>query len=222
MRELTGDDGELIGRLVEIVDADRPDDPHWWLDVSGVIADAVGGCDHVAPHSDRITPDGTLPWERRGGREVVARITWMNHLRLRLAALVEAGVAEDFLVGGLRDHVARELDDRRAGPPAVPPAAAPAAVAPQSRYDQWIAEQAAGDNLELSLVARALLGADAGGDTDTDTEADAEVDLTTPPVAPVPAGHAWPAEWAAAAASISGAEVVRWRELRRARARVAP
>lgn len=184
MHELTGGDGELIGRLVEIADAAPPDDPHWWLDVTGIVAAAVGGCDHLAPESDRIA-GGTFHWEHFGNREVVARITWMNHLRLRLASLVEFGVAEDFLVASLRELVGRELP-RLSNRSATTPVE-------RTRYDEWIAEQASGDNLELSLVARALMGPSP------------DVDLTS-----APAGSAWPV----AASPVGDAEIARWRDLR--------
>lgn len=217
MRELTGDDGELVGRLVEVADSDRPDDPHWWLDVSGVIARAIGGCDHLAPHSDRRSADGTTYWEHEGGREVVARITWMNHLRLRLAALVESGVAEDFLVVALRDAVERELGPLRSGSTGAPAPAVDPPAPPRTRYDEWIAEQATGDNLELSLVARALMGTDAAIDLTAGADAGA-----APSFADGSGGDpaaTWTAAWAAASASISDAETARWRERRDARLR---
>lgn len=149
MNAPTGHDGDLINRLMDVVDHDPDTDRYWWLDASGLLAGAIGGCDDIAPDSDRPATDGAFHWEHRGDREVVARVTWMNRLRLRLAELVGDGMSEAFLVRSLRDHLDRALrdaDDPLTG------------GASRSRYDEWIAEQAVGsDNLELSLVARALM-----------------------------------------------------------------
>lgn len=148
MQNLTGADGELIERLMSIVDDDPDGHEFWWLDVSGIVADAIGGCADIVPQSTRPATGGVVHWEHQGNREVVARVTWMNRLRLRLAELVGQGMAEDFLVASLRIHVGARL--REGGP--VPVAAA------RTRYDAWIAEQATGaENLELSLIARAIM-----------------------------------------------------------------
>jgi hypothetical protein len=153
VEDLTGADGELIERLMGIVDRDPDGVDHWWADVSGVVADAIGGCSDIAPQTDRRSDTGEVAWEHRGNREVVPRVVWMNRLRLRLAGLVGEGMAEDFLVRALRDHVGARLR-------AVASTETPSA---RSRYDEWIAEQATGtENLELSLVARALMAPDAG------------------------------------------------------------
>src|SRR4051812_25788372 len=98
MQDVTGADGELIQRLMTVIDADPADQPYWWLDASGLLADAVGSCADIVPESDRSNADGTISWEHQGSREVVARVVWMNRLRLRLAGLVGDGMAEDFLV----------------------------------------------------------------------------------------------------------------------------
>mgnify|MGYP003485407212 CR=1 FL=1 len=58
-------------------------------------------------------------------------------------------MAEDFLVASLRDHIEAEL--RRAH-------TSPTGEVAKTKYEEWIAEQAVGtENLELSLIARALM-----------------------------------------------------------------
>lgn len=192
MQRLTGADGELVERLVALVEDDGGSDD-WWLDVGRVVADSVGGCDDVVPESGRRGADGAVAWEHLGEREVVSRRTWMNRIRVRLAMLVDEGVAEDFLVRSLRDEITRSLagpahgaggDHRESG------------GAERSRYDQWIAEQASsGDNLELSIVARALL-APTGA-----------VDLTS-------GDDGLAARWAAASTAIDDGSIDAWRGAR--------
>lgn len=161
MNEHDGTDGVLINLLMGIVDHDPAGDDEWWVDVSGLLADAIGGCQDIAPESNRAPVDGRVAWEHQGNREVVARVTWMNRLRLRLAGLVGDGLSEAFLVRSLREHLDREL--RRTD-------ASGGGANAQSKYDEWIAQQATGtDNLELSLVARALMGP-APASTDTTAE----------------------------------------------------
>ena len=149
MHDFSGADGELIQRLMAIIDNDPVGDEFWWLDVSGIVADALGGCADIVPESNRSSADGSVSWEHQGSREVVARVIWMNRIRLRLAALVGDGMAEDFLVTALRDHIETELGRSQVSPTG--------AVA-RTKYEEWIAEQAVGtENLELSLIARALM-----------------------------------------------------------------
>lgn len=149
MHDISGADGELIQRLMAIIDNDPVGDEFWWLDVSGIVAHAIGGCADIVPESNRSNADGSVSWEHQGSREVVARVTWMNQIRLRLAALVGEGMAEDFLATALRDHIDGELHRSHASP---------TGEVAKTKYEEWIAQQAVGtENLELSLIARALM-----------------------------------------------------------------
>lgn len=90
---ITGEDGELIDRLVVLSDRSTTTNPRWWH-----TATFFAGL----PVHAFVTPN-------------MARETALEHLRNRLQSVVAAGVDEDFLVG----HVASEVDSyywRRADP----------------------------------------------------------------------------------------------------------
>lgn len=193
METISGADGELIRQLMRVVDDNPLGEELWWFEIGGLLVHAVGGCDDIAPNSGKVYVNGEIGWEHRGEREIVSREIWMSRIQAQLHALVALGLAEDFLVSSLRDHIATELDRAVANP---------TGAAVKSNFDEWLAQQAtSSDNLELSLIARSLMGpaTDAAPDANPSGEG---------------AQSALRRRWSTASEPISADTVARWRQAR--------
>jgi hypothetical protein len=102
---LTGARGELINRLLWVVDQDDP--PlvgRWWADVGLILAVCAGGsAGRVMPVRDPSAHP--RPTEPVGGIPRVERAAYLDILRVRLTEVVNGGMHELFLVRALRDEV---------------------------------------------------------------------------------------------------------------------
>lgn len=99
--------GELIERLIAVLD-DEPDvAPEWWHNLGVIVAMNVGRIHRVPLNPDQPFPPGSVgaqQVERYGG---ATRTEYMALLRERALHLVADGVTEDFLVRALRDELLR-------------------------------------------------------------------------------------------------------------------
>jgi hypothetical protein len=103
-----GTSGELVDRLMAVVDADPPGVDGWWFDLAIYVAEAVGG--EPGPCWPGSTWDVGTPQARADSAdERVGRGAYLLQLRARLMVLVTSGLDEAFLVVALRDHIDANL-----------------------------------------------------------------------------------------------------------------
>ena len=104
--KLFGDDGELIGRLIEVVNTDGR-----WYDLAWYLVFAVSGrrLDEIHPVSGVEPCPVTVGEVWRRTHEVVSRAAYFDAIRDRLTQLVQSGLREDVLVRALRDDLTIRL-----------------------------------------------------------------------------------------------------------------
>jgi hypothetical protein len=104
--ELSAHDGELIGRLIDVVNIDGR-----WYDLAWYLVFAVGGrrLDEIEPDTGTEPAPGTVSEVLRRTHEVVSRAAYFEAIRDRLTQLVQSGLREDVLVRALRDELTMRL-----------------------------------------------------------------------------------------------------------------
>lgn len=111
MDEIEGLPGELIDRLIEVLNNDALGDRSWY-DVGIRAHSFVGGsAARTFPDTGEEPAPGTVGELVRRGRQLVSRDEWFEHLQGRLTELVMSGMSELFLVRSIRDEVRRALAD---------------------------------------------------------------------------------------------------------------
>jgi hypothetical protein len=111
LNEIKGLPGELIERLVTLIDSDDFGPSASWHQQADYLVFAVGGEDlqAVTPDTGNTYEPGTIGAVHLATHEVLSRADFFGVLRERLAVLVNAGLREDFLVRSLRDELRRQL-----------------------------------------------------------------------------------------------------------------
>lgn len=104
---VNGHDGELIARLVGILNSEK--DPERVVNAGAFIELAVGDNSPlpgviILRDGQHVVPGSVLERRLRAQRPVSPEV-WLGLVADRLTELVEFGVAEDFLVTALRDQV---------------------------------------------------------------------------------------------------------------------
>jgi hypothetical protein len=124
LNEIEGQPGELLDRLVELLNSDALGEREWYS-VSIWAEMFVGGrvFRQIVPDTGPPTPGSVNEMQRRR-HQVVSREAYFKLLRERLGELTASGVEEAFLVRGLRHAIRQELeslaDVRAAGRPSRP------------------------------------------------------------------------------------------------------
>jgi hypothetical protein len=107
--EIDGCSGELINRLIELLDNDALGEGVWY-DVGSTAQRAVGGRALAStPDTGKEPVPGTGAYELRQHTRLVSRDRWFAQIRDRLFELVASGMFELFLVQSIRDEVRRAL-----------------------------------------------------------------------------------------------------------------
>jgi hypothetical protein len=107
---LGGATGQLVDRLVWVLDHDDPSlVTRWWAEVGMIVAVSIGGSAvEVMPSAGAGTTIG-IDLTSGSGVLRVGRSSYLNALRFRLLELVDDGIDERFLVRALRDEIAEFL-----------------------------------------------------------------------------------------------------------------
>lgn len=110
MDGLEGRQGELLDRLIELLNSDALDEGQWF-NVSFSVTYFVGGraLRDVVPDTGPPVP-GSLGEMERQKHAVVSRERYFELIRERLGALVRDGLEEAFLVRSVRDAVRQMLE----------------------------------------------------------------------------------------------------------------
>jgi hypothetical protein len=108
--DLEGTDGELIDRLIKLMNSDALG-PSGWETVSFYAAYVLRGTALTEAHPDtgEAAPGTVGEWIRQRG-DVVSRDAYFGLIADRLAELVKFGLDEEFLVRSLRDAARRWLE----------------------------------------------------------------------------------------------------------------
>ena len=103
---VSGDDGELIARLIGVVNIDGR-----WYELSWYLVFAVGGrrLDEILPDTGVEPTPGSVGEELRRTHELVSRAAFFDAIGDRLTQLVRSGLREDVLVRALRDDLTARL-----------------------------------------------------------------------------------------------------------------
>lgn len=118
-----GEPGELIDRLISLLDEAPDADPQWWANLGIIVAIAVGEIARLPRDPDDPPKPGTIGAIKAEQHGTASRDEYTGLIRERLGALVRQGLSEAFLVRGLRDelhrwvaHMAQTegVDERRA------------------------------------------------------------------------------------------------------------
>jgi hypothetical protein len=109
--EIAGKPGELLVRLVDLLNCDALGNKAWY-DLSSYALFFLGGkaLDHVVPDTGVDPLPGTVGEEMRQTNRVVSRETYFEMIGQRLLDLVAGGLEEAFLVRSVRDAVRREVE----------------------------------------------------------------------------------------------------------------
>jgi hypothetical protein len=110
---IIGDDGELIGRLLDALRGDEPLDTRRIHNIGVFVAVAIGP--HLVNDVVPVSPDepdyapGTVGAAQRDELQNVSYDEWLAMFRERLQELTESGIDEGFLIQAIRDLVTRTL-----------------------------------------------------------------------------------------------------------------
>jgi hypothetical protein len=98
---LSGDDGELVDRLLWVMDHDSGGE-EWWFNLAVFVSQWLG----VA-----LERDGgwVAPWRVEGEEPSEVHEQWVAAMRDQFEELLAAGVDEEFLVVAVRDALARKV-----------------------------------------------------------------------------------------------------------------
>jgi len=109
--EIEGLPGELIDRLIELLNNDDLG-TRTWYNVSWYVAFVLGGTSlrRAVPDTGEAPIPGSVGEMKQQQGEVVSRDDWFDLIQARLSDLVESGMYEAFLVRSVRDYVRRELE----------------------------------------------------------------------------------------------------------------
>jgi hypothetical protein len=107
--EIEGLPGELVGRLIELLDNDALGEDAWF-NLGSWLQEFIGGS-AAGSYPDRGEPPaaGTLGEVTSQLSEFVSRRRWFELLQGRLSELVGSGLYEPFLVRSVRDELRRML-----------------------------------------------------------------------------------------------------------------
>lgn len=109
MEELRGRPGELLDRLVELLNSDALGE-RGWSNVSRLATFFLGGMlSSVVPDTGPPVP-GSVGEAMQGLYEVVSRETYFELIRERLGELVSSGLEEEFLARSVRDAIRQRLE----------------------------------------------------------------------------------------------------------------
>jgi hypothetical protein len=103
---VTGADGELIERLLALLEREPPGTHLWAAKLAPVLGAQLGGC--LAPlHLDVgiAYDEATLGAAVREGRKSVALSVYLAEMRNRLKELVASGMSESFVVVAARNYL---------------------------------------------------------------------------------------------------------------------
>jgi hypothetical protein len=110
MNDVKGLPGELLDRLIELLNSDALGDGHWST-VSFYASYFLGGRALLDAVPDTGPPvSGSVGEARRQQHEVVNRMRYFELLKERIDNLVTDGLEEAFLVRSVRDAVRQELE----------------------------------------------------------------------------------------------------------------
>jgi len=109
--EIKGEPGELIDRIITLLDNDALGE-HMWYDVGRYAEMFLGGAalSRVDPDTGQEPAPGSAGELMRRGRQVVSREQWFELIRGRFGELVQSGMNEAFLVRSVRDSIRPLLD----------------------------------------------------------------------------------------------------------------
>jgi hypothetical protein len=111
VEEIKGAQGELIDRLIALLNGDALGEGMWY-NVGRYAQMFLGGAalNRVDPDTGEEPAPGSLGELIRRARQVVSREQWFDVIRGRLDDLVQSGMYEAFLVRSIRDSIRRFLD----------------------------------------------------------------------------------------------------------------
>lgn len=111
MDEIKGLPGELIDRLIELLNNDGLGQGVWY-EVGFFAAGVLGGAElsRIDPDTGEEPRPGSRRDLRRQRSELVTRAEWFEAIEARLSGLVMSGMYEPFLVHNVRDEIRRQLE----------------------------------------------------------------------------------------------------------------
>lgn len=111
MDQIEGLPGELLDRLIELLNGDALGEGGWY-DVSFFASFFLGGkaLRNVIPDTGKAPVPGTIGEMERQRRELVSRERYFELIRERLGELVADGLEEAFLARSVRDTIRRQLE----------------------------------------------------------------------------------------------------------------
>lgn len=109
---VTGEGGELIDRLLEIVDDSAPEAPEgFWYNLGAALVVYIGGPPAgVYVDTGRDLPPDSIGARHRAERPNVDRAGWFRLIRTQMERLASAGLLEHILIRGLRDELTHWLN----------------------------------------------------------------------------------------------------------------
>lgn len=112
MSDINGDRGDLIDRLIELLDNDALGEGMWYevgLFAQGLLGGAA--LRSAVPDTGKEPAPGTVGEAVRQRSRLVTREQWFELMQDRLVELVRSGIYEPFLVRSIRDEMRRLLAD---------------------------------------------------------------------------------------------------------------
>jgi hypothetical protein len=112
MSDLNGVQGELIDRLIDLLDNAALGE-RMWYEVGLYAEGLIGGAalKGVVPDTGKEPTPGTVGESVRQQSQLVSREQWFELIQERLIELVQSGIYEPFLVRSIRNEIRRLLAD---------------------------------------------------------------------------------------------------------------